>query len=176
MSREVPVIETARLILRGRRAEDFPAYAAMWGDPEVVRFTTVRPLTIEESWAKFTRQAGFWALNGYGFWALEEKSSGRFVGEAGPADFKRDLEPSLEGKPEFGWGLVRSAQGKGYATEAMRAGLEWGRNNLSATRYSCIIDPGNTPSMRVAEKCGFNKVADAAYKGSPIAILERPAA
>ena len=41
MSFEIPVIETERLILRGRRLEDFPAYAAMWAHPEVVRYFLV---------------------------------------------------------------------------------------------------------------------------------------
>jgi RimJ/RimL family protein N-acetyltransferase len=176
MSFEIPVIETERLILRGRRLEDFPAYAAMWAHPEVVRYIGGKPLTQEEAWVKFTRQAGFWALKGYGFWALEEKASGAFVGDAGAADFKRDLEPSLEGKPEFGWSLMPSAQGKGYATEAIKAGLEWAREALTATTYSCIIDSANAPSLRVAEKCGFRKVVETTYKGSPTLILEQPAA
>jgi len=176
MSIDIPVIETERLILRGRRLEDFPAYAAMWAHPEVVRYTGGRPLTQEDSWVKFTRQAGFWALKGYGFWTLEEKASGAFIGEAGAADFKRDLEPSLEGKPEFGWGLMPSAQGKGYATEALKAGLDWARGALSAKTYSCIIDPENAPSLRVAEKCGFRRVVETTYKGAPTLILERSAA
>lgn len=173
---KVPVIETERLILRGRRLSDFPAYAGMWRDPAVVRFISGKPLTREEAWTKFTRMAGCWAINGYGFWTIEEKATGAFIGEAGAADFKRDLEPSLDGKPEFGWGLIPSAQGKGYASEALAAALSWARGNLEAETFCCIISPDNAPSIRVAEKAGFVKSGEAPYHGEPVAIFERSAA
>lgn len=175
MALEVPVIETERLILRGRRTEDFPAYAEMWAHPDVVRYTTVKPLSREDAWTKFARMAGFWALTGYGFWALEEKASGSFIGEAGLADFKRDIEPSLDGKPEFGWGVVSAAQGKGYATEAIRAALDWAQRTLPARNYCCIIDPANEPSIRVADRCGFQRRCEAIYKNAPIALFEQAA-
>jgi RimJ/RimL family protein N-acetyltransferase len=59
----------------------------------------------------------------YGYWAVEEKTSGRYVGELGFADFKRDIVPSIEGMPELGWALVPQFHGKGYATEALRAAV-----------------------------------------------------
>lgn len=173
MGLDVPVIATERLILRGRRTEDFPTYAEMWAHPDVVRYTTVKPLSREDAWTKFARMAGFWTLTGYGFWALEEKASGAFIGEAGLADFRRDIEPSLDGTPEFGWGLVPAAQGRGYATEAIRAALDWACVNLPAQAYCCIIDRENAASVRVAEKCGFRKAAETVYKNAPIIIFER---
>lgn len=173
MAFEVPVLETERLILRERRADDFPAYAEMWTRPEVVRFTTINPLSREEAWTKFARMAGFWAIAGYGFWAVEEKASGNFVGEAGLADFKRDIEPSLDGKPEFGWGFIPSVYGQGYATEAVGAALNWALTTRSEETYCCIIDPENAASIRVAAKCGFRKSVETTYKGCSIEILER---
>lgn len=125
-----PVVETSRLILRGRTLADFSAYAAIWATPEVARFTTVNPLKEEDAWVKFTRMEGLWALTGYGFWIVEEKSSGDVIGEIGLADFKRDLSPSLDGMPEYGWILAPSAQGKGYAKEAVAAALAWGEENF----------------------------------------------
>jgi RimJ/RimL family protein N-acetyltransferase len=175
MAFEVPVIETGRLILREQRLEDFYPYAEMWAHPDVTRFTTGKPLSREDAWAKFARMSGFWALSGYGFWALEEKASGAFIGQAGLADFRRDIEPSLDGKPEFGWGLTPAAQGKGYATEAISAALDWAQRTLPARTYCCIIDPANEPSIRVADRCGFERRCEAIYKNTPIAVFERTA-
>jgi len=92
---------------------------------------------------------------GFGYWAVEEKASERFLGEIGFADFKREIVPSIEGVPELGWVLASHAHGKGYATEALNAAIPWGDKNLSASRSVCIIDPENLASLRVAEKCGY---------------------
>ena len=173
MGLEVPVIETERLILRGRRREDFPLYAKMWADPVVARHTGGRPLTEEEAWAKFARMEGFWALNGYGFFVVQEKGGG-FVGEAGAAEFRRNMDYSLNGKPEFGWGFLPAVHGRGYATEAVGAALEWGKTALDAETFACIIGPENAPSIRVAEKYEFRRVAETTYHGEPTLVFERP--
>jgi RimJ/RimL family protein N-acetyltransferase len=60
---------------------------------------------------------------GFGFWVVREKSTGRFVGEVGLANFRRDIEPSLGESKEAGWVLSPWAHGKGFATEAVRAAL-----------------------------------------------------
>lgn len=65
---------------------------------------------------------------GYGYWAVEEKVSGHYVGELGFADFKRDIQPSIEGMPELGWALVPRAHGKGYATEGRAENFRVGRD------------------------------------------------
>ncbi len=169
----VPRIETERLILRGHTLEDFPSYARMWADPVVTRFIGGMPLGEEEAWAKFLRIAGHWALLGFGFWAIEEKTGGRRIGEAGILDVKRDIVPSFHGVPEIGWGLDPAAHGKGYATEAVRAILAWGEAKFGKIRMVCIIDPGNTPSLRVAARCGFKECARTTYKGDPTVMLER---
>ena len=168
-----PAVETPRLKLRGRTLADFPAYAAMWSAPEVARFTTVEPLGTEEAWVKFARMEGLWALTGYGFWIVEEKATGVVIGEIGLADFKRAITPSLDGMPEFGWVLAPTAQGRGYAKEAVAAALRWGEMKFPRTVFSCIIDPRNTASISVAEAHGFRRVATAPYKGAELAIFHR---
>src|SRR6185437_14332403 len=60
---------------------------------------------------------------GYGFWAIEEKASGRVVGDIGYMDVKRGLTPTLDGMPEIGWALASDAQVRGYASEALFAVL-----------------------------------------------------
>ena len=169
----VPTLETPRLILRGHTRADFPDYAAMWADPVVTRFIGGVPLSEEESWAKFMRIAGHWALLGFGFWAIVEKATAKRIGEAGILDVKRDIVPSFQGVPEIGWGLLPAVHGKGYATEAVRAILEWGEQKFGKVRMVCIIDPENAPSLRVAGRCGFREFARTTYKGDPTIILER---
>jgi RimJ/RimL family protein N-acetyltransferase len=170
---EVPAIETARLRLRGHRLADFARCAAMWADPEVTRHIGGKPLSKEESWAKLLRYVGHWSLLGFGFWAIEEKASGGFVGELGFADFKRDMAPPLGGVPELGWALAAGAHGKGYATEAVRAAVAWGDTRFGATRTVCLIRPDNRRSISVAEKCGYREAARATYKGHPTIVFAR---
>lgn len=168
-----PTVETSRLILRDRTVEDFPAYAAMWTAPEVARFTTVHPMNEEDAWVKFVRMKGLWELTGCGFWLVEEKATGAVIGEIGLADFKRDIKPSLEGKPEFGWVLAPAAQKKGYAREAVGAALAWGEEKFPRAVFSCIIDPANSASIGVAEAHGFRRVALAPYKKVEMAVFHR---
>ncbi|MDQ1388614.1 MAG: hypothetical protein QOF56_2068 [Acidobacteriaceae bacterium] len=169
----VPILETERLRLRGHRLEDFVQCAAMWADPLVIRYIGGKPLTAEESWTRFLRYAGHWSLLGFGYWVAEEKQSGKFVGEIGFADYKRDIEPSLQGVPEIGWVLASSVHGRGYATEAVRAAVEWGDRHFEGARTACIIAPDNLASVRVAEKCGYRQSQIASYKGHPTLMFER---
>jgi RimJ/RimL family protein N-acetyltransferase len=172
--REVPVVETPRLILRGYRVEDFPHVAATWADPNVVRFISGgKPYAKEATWARFLRNIGLWPMLGYGYWAATEKSTGRYMGDVGFADFKRDIEPSIEGVPEIGWVLSSWAHGKGYATEAARASIAWLEGCLGPQRTVCVINAENRASIRVAEKLGYLEFARTVYKGEPVVMFER---
>lgn len=171
---DIPTIETERLILRGHRNDDFDAYAAMWADPEIVRLISGVGFTREQSWSRFLRHAGIWHHLGFGFFALEDKASGAFVGEAGFHDLRREIEPPLEGALECGWAISREAQGRGLAVEAMRAALAWADAHVAGLRRMCIIDPRNGASLRIAEKLGFEPRAKTSYHDTPIDMFERP--
>ncbi|WP_457151915.1 GNAT family N-acetyltransferase [Mesorhizobium sp. P5_C1] len=168
-----PVIETQRTILRAHRLGDFDAYAVMWTDPVVTRFIGGKPRTREESWMRFLRHAGLWSLLGYGFWAIEEKATGRFIGEAGFHDLKRDMQPSIEGIPEAGWALAPAIHGAGFATEVVGRVLAWGEETFGSARTVCIIDPENAASLNVATKCGYREVVRTTYHDAPTILLER---
>jgi RimJ/RimL family protein N-acetyltransferase len=168
-----PVIETERLRLRPHGRGDFAACAAMWALPDVVRYIGGKPFSVEEVWSRVLRYAGHWQWMGFGFWALEEKTTGAFAGDLGFAEFKREIEPSIEGIPEIGWVLTPRAQGKGYATEGVRAVVAWGDQRFDRARTVCLIHPENLLSLRVAEKCGYKEFQRTAYKGQPTIILER---
>jgi RimJ/RimL family protein N-acetyltransferase len=171
--RRVSFFETDRLSLSVHTEADFEDCAAMWGDPEVMRYLSARSFTREESWARVLRYVGHWQLLGYGFWAVHERRSGRFVGEVGLADFRRDIRPALDGSPEIGWVLAPWAHGKGFATEAASAALQWMDRCHRPERTVCIIHPDNSPSLRVAHKCGFSEFARTSYKDSPVILFER---
>jgi RimJ/RimL family protein N-acetyltransferase len=170
---DIPVLESERLRLRGHRPGDYGDSAALWGDSEVTRYVGGRPLTTEEVWARLLRYVGHWAWMEYGLWAVEEKVTGKFVGEVGFANHKRDIQPSLGDMPELGWVLATDFHGKGYATEAVRAATIWGDERFRGQRTACIIHPENARSIRVAEKCGFKELGRATYRGEPTLVFAR---
>lgn len=149
----VPVLQTARLRLRGHVPADFAASAAMWADPEVVRFITGRPLDRHEAWQRFLRYPGHWAMLGFGYWLVETRADASFVGEVGIADYHRPLNLAVDGIPEAGWVLCRQAHGQGYATEAMRAVLGWADRRFART--FALFDPDHADSLRVAARLGY---------------------
>lgn len=169
----VSVIETQRLRLRRHRIDDFGDCAAMWADPIVTRYIGGKPSSEEEVWARLLRYVGHWEWMGFGYWVIEEKDTGDFLGELGFADYKRDIEPSLKGVPELGWALASKVHGKGYATEAVRAAAAWGDAHFERVRTVCLIHPENLASIRVAEKCGYQEFQRATYKGGTVGIFGR---
>lgn len=175
-SPDVPVLETERLRLRAQRLEDFPLAAAMWADERVTRHTTGRALTEEETWSRFLRSLGHWAFLGFGYWGVEEKSTGQYVGEMGFADLKRDMHPSLDGLPEMGWIFAPHIHGRGYATEAIRAALAWGIPRFQPLRPVCLISSENLASIHLAGKCGFREFQRTTYRGDRVILFRNDAA
>ena len=171
-----PEIRTERLRLRPHRAGDFDACRAIWSDPEVVRHISGKPSTGEEAWRRLLTYAGSWSLLGYGYWAVEERASGRYVGDIGYAEFQRDIEPSLRGMLECGWVLARAVHGRGYASEALAAIEGWRHAHLPERRAVCIIAPDNGASLRVAEKAGFRRWCETTYHGDAALVFSGPAA
>ncbi|MEQ1784376.1 MAG: GNAT family N-acetyltransferase [Hyphomonadaceae bacterium] len=168
-----PVVETARLRLRGHRAEDLPACLPLWNDPIVTRFIGGRPYTQEEVWQRVQRYAGSWVLLGHGFWVIEDKAAGKLIGEIGMMDAKREIHPPFGDDRELGWALTPDAHGKGYASEALAAVLQWERDAFNAPCLVALIDPDNAPSIRLAEKYGFSERVRSVYKGVPTIQFER---
>jgi len=167
----VPVLETPRLVLRGHRVDDLDDSVALWSDPEVTRHISGKPSTREEVWSRLLRYIGHWAVTGYGLWHIRERATDRFVGEAGLADFKRDMAFSFDGAPEAGWVLAPWSYGRGLATEAMTAVLAW--SAAEHPRTVCIISPGNLASLRVAAKLGYREIARADYRTSEVIVFDR---
>ncbi|MEM7444742.1 MAG: GNAT family N-acetyltransferase [Pseudomonadota bacterium] len=165
--------ETDRTIMRPHHSDDFEAVASMWAEPVVVRHISGTPSTPAESWTRLLRYIGHWSALGYGYWAVTDTATGRFLGEVGFADFKRGLDPALDGLPEIGWVLHPDAHGQGLATETVAAALQWGDRYLEQKRTFCIVDPDHVASIKVAEKNGYRELMRASYKGQPTLVLDR---
>ena len=172
----VPVVETARLRLRGYRADDLGPFVAMWQEPAYYRYLAPAPLPTEEIWKTMLRNAGHWAVLGFGFWVVEERATGRLVGFIGFGNLKRELLPPLGAAPEIGWVLAPAVHGRGYAAEGVTAALAWGEQHFGPGRTVCIIHPDNEPSLRLAARFGYREYARTTYKNEPIVLLERAAA
>ena len=141
-----PVLETERLRLRVPESRDFDAYAEM-GMDEVAMRHIGGTLPRAAAWRKFLQMPGAWALQGFAMFTVETKQ-GEWLGQLGP------WQP--EGWPgtEVGWALKRAAWGKGYATEAATAAIDWAFANLGWTDVIHSISPGNTASQLLAQRLG----------------------
>ena len=168
-----PIIETGRLRLRGHGCDDLPACVAMWSDPNVTRFIGGRASSEQQTWARLLAYIGHWKLMGFGYWAIEEKRSNEFVGEAGFADFKRDVAPPIKGKPELGFALAPQFHGRGYATEAVLAALAWADAHLPYSTTVSLVNPENLASLRVVEKCGYEHLERIVLMEQPVLVLSR---
>jgi RimJ/RimL family protein N-acetyltransferase len=162
-----PTLETERLILRPPVAEDLDGFAEFAADEEVCRFlggVQPRPLV----WRAMCSMAGAWSLYGFAMFSVIEKETGRWVGRLGP------WRP--EGWPgtEVGWGLLRSAWGKGYAVEGSIAAADWAFDNLGWTEVIHTINPENLASAAVARRLGSTNRGPGAlpppHAGVPIDI------
>jgi RimJ/RimL family protein N-acetyltransferase len=160
-----PTIVTERLILRPFREEDLGAFTATL-TAEPVRRSLHLPNDFGriEAWLQMAMWLGQWALRGTGHWALEERRTGSFVGRAG---LHRPERPDWPGV-EVGWTLHPEHWGKGYATEAGRAAIEYAfeaQPELAAL-YSVIL-PENARSQAVARRLGFTFQEDRVFAFFP---------
>lgn len=142
-----PTLETDRLLLRPPSAEDFEPWAALLADPEAARFIGgVQPPA--GAWRSLATMAGSWVISGFGNFSVIEKTSGRWIGRAGP--WYPDGWPG----PEIGWSFDRSAWGHGYATEAARRCVDFAFEVLGWDRVVHPIDAANAASIAVARRIG----------------------
>ena len=166
-------IETPRLLLDAHVTDDFAALAALWADPQIVRYIGGRQSSAQESWMRLLRYRGLWALLGYGYWAVREKSSGKYIGDLGFADFHRACEPSIIGVPEAGWVIAGWAQGQGFAREALGAALVWLDASPTTNRSCCLIAPDNGASIHLAESHGFARRGTVVVDGKDSLLFYR---
>ncbi len=160
------IIETERLLLRPLTLADTDDLAALYADPETMRFLGgTRPpemarAQIELSLDQYKR----W---GYSFWATIHKADGRFIGRCGL------LPQRIDGREEaeVTYMIARPFWGRGLGTEAARAVKEYGVRRYGFPRLTSFISPGNIASQRVAEKNGMKHVKDVEWNGHPLHLF-----
>jgi RimJ/RimL family protein N-acetyltransferase len=172
---QAPVLETERLRLRPWRKDDFRPYHTLLQHPEVHRHFGPEPMGAEECWRRLLAAVGGWQFNGFGTWAAERKDDGKLVGSVGIFTAWRDLEPAFGEEPEMGWIFAAETHGKGMASEACRAVIDWTEANLPPTPIWAIIAPANVPSLKLAAKLGFERLHETPYHSDPTVVLKRPA-
>jgi RimJ/RimL family protein N-acetyltransferase len=161
----IPEVETERLILRGFTEADVEGLFALAQDPLIAEYLTYNNLGLREAcWRSVGLWIGHWVLRGFGLWAVEERATGTLVGRIGL------WEP--EGWPgtEVGWLLGRDFWGKGYATEAARASMDWGFSYLAIEELVSVIRPDNARSIAVAERIGERPRGSVAFRGGEIGL------
>ncbi len=146
-------LKTDRLILRSWRKDDGDAFARLNADSEVMA-DLGGPLTRRASDAKLDRYRASFEQHGFSRFAIEEKD-GAFVGYAGvmPAAYDHPLAPHNQ----IGWRLVRSAWGKGYATEAARAALDDVFARVGFDEVLAYTSVDNLRSQAVMERLGLRR-------------------
>ena len=161
----VPRLQTERLILREYRREDFDAFAAHCADP--VSAAHIGLADRQTAWRIFCTQAGLWLIHGAGWWAVEEKATGRLVGCVG-AFFREDATVM-----ELGWNTYRACWGQGFANEAAAAALHHAFETRREPKVRALIDSANESSLRVARRLGLTYEADTELYGKAVGMYTR---
>ena len=146
----MPEIETARLHLRMLSPQDLDDFAAMFSDPEVMKFIGLEAgttLSRAETEDTLEKMIAFWTRTGVGRWAVIDKENRRLIGLCGLRQ--------LDDTPELFYLFAKASWGKGFATEAASAALRYGFEEHKFERIIAVIRPGNTISQKVVKKIGM---------------------
>ncbi len=147
-------LETERLILREIDPErDFEGWASLMADEETVRYIGGKTLCRANAWRNMAMVMGHWSIRGYGFFSVEEKHSGAWIGRVGP------WFPEGWPQPEVGWAILKEHCGKGYASEAGSASIDYAYQTLGWSSVIHIILDGNAGSVGVAQKVGSRLIS-----------------
>jgi RimJ/RimL family protein N-acetyltransferase len=149
----IPVLTTERLVLRPFTPDDLPALSVIHAEESFWWYPLRRGMTEEETKEFLDRVIGRYDSDGFGLEAVEDRVSGTMIGWAGLAvpHFLPEILPAVE----VGWRLTGSHRGRGLATEAGSAAVNWGFTEGGLERIVSIYEPENTPSGRVMERLGF---------------------
>jgi RimJ/RimL family protein N-acetyltransferase len=146
----MPEIETSRLRLRILVPSDLDDLLLIVGDPEVMKYLGVEAgatLNREEAQKALTNMIQFWNLHGFGRWGVVDKLNGKLIGLCGLR--------LLEGAPELVYGVSKANWGRGLATEAAKASLRYGFEELGLDRIVAVTRHANEASIKVLTKIGM---------------------
>lgn len=157
------VIDTERLLLRPLMPGDIDAFMALHDDPEVTRF--IRRLERRQAEERLKLNEREWRERGHGMFAVLDRATGEFLGRVGLKYWPQFAET------EVGWALNRGAWGRGYATEAARACLDWGFESLDEPYLTAMIHPENEPSIRLARRLAMSPLRDDVLLGDSVVVF-----
>jgi ribosomal-protein-alanine N-acetyltransferase len=154
----MPEIETDRLLLRMFKLDDLDNLSQIYADAEVMKYLSGRPLTRAETegWLKYFLDG--WESYGFGWWAVTLKDSNELIGHCGLQFI--NVTPEVE----VTYGLATAYWRMGLASEAARASLRYGFEELALDRIYALADPGNDGSHRVMERVGMTYDKSEYYK------------
>jgi RimJ/RimL family protein N-acetyltransferase len=145
----VTTVQTERLSLRPVQPADAPFFEAFYADPRVNAIRKYGVLDAQAAQEQVAIMLEHWATYGFGMWVVEERSSGAAAGECG----LRWVEDKSE--IELSYGLYPRFRGRGLATEAARAALDYAVDVLELERIVAFSRGDNVKSHRVLEKLGM---------------------
>lgn len=154
----MPEIETARLLLRMFNPSDLDDLSRIYADEDVMKYLSGHPLTRQETadWLSYFLEG--WESYGFGWWAAVLKERGELIGHCGLQFIHTTPEV------EVTYGLAKSYWRMGLASEAARACLRYGFEQLKLERIYALADPGNVGSHRVMQRVGMAYDKTAYYK------------
>lgn len=151
---------TDRLRLRPYRTDDVPAMFAVFGDPDVMRYSTSgADPTVEATRARIQKLIDHQNQFGFSLWVVEDRATGAILGDCG----LKQLEEGPE--IEVGYRFAKAHWGRGYATEAAAASVRYGFATLGLPRIVAVADVPNVASHHVLEKIGLRPQGPAQYYG-----------
>lgn len=155
------IVETERLILREFQPEDYPELSPILANPNVMKFSLTGCLSVAQTKEKINSFIDSYRQHGFGKWAVFLKAEKRIIGYCGIA-----IE-EIDGKQEteLGYRLSDRYWGKGLATEAAKAALEYGLNELKLLYILAVVQPENKASIRVIEKLGMQYKRQTIFQG-----------
>lgn len=145
-----PGIRTSRVVLRELVPDDIPGLHRILGD-EVAMAAYEHGFSIDETAAWIQRQRERYAADGFGLWAVTDAATGDLLGDCGLTRQSVETDEVIE----VGYHVIRELWGRGYATEAASACLDWGFANLDAPEIYAIVRDTNLASMNVAIRLGM---------------------
>ena len=146
-----PLFSSERLYFRRFLAEDAESLFLLNSDPDVIKYTGDPPFESIDSAHRFIAEYDHYKKHGFGRWAVLKKEDNKFIGWCG-------LKYNEENDIDIGFRFFQNEWGKGYASEAAKATIEYGANNLSIQRIIGRAAKQNIASLRILEKLGFTYV------------------
>lgn len=155
--RAKPVLMTQRFELWRPVAGDLPDLCRLLADEETRRFLGPARPDPHSQFDRLMRNAGSWALHGYGTFMVRVRGQAAIVATCGVFHSMRGFDAHLrmEDVPEAGWIVRHDHQGQGVAREVMETVLAWFDAAHGPRRITCMIEEGNLASERLAGKLGF---------------------